>query len=407
MLSTKIKSLMDRLDKRTLDMLALSIGAFGIFYLIWKYSSLIGKDLTFKYFWLAGRLWSGGMSPYGADYQHVGESLFETFNGQPFYYPPNWWPVSGFMALFDYATATEIWRLINVMAIVGGTFLLRAALKRADINLSTPALVLYTGLVGLMQSTIIILQQGQSTGLVYFGLCLAIYATLYSKHFLLGLGMAIMLLKPQIGIPIFFGFFLLKQNYKSVFYTIALTFIMMLPGFISLGFFETLFSFLAGLSEHSQFLSNSAKLSTGFKNIVYLIVNRDISSSLATLLSLIGVWGAAIYLQKIVYEKFDGDGPAKLCLYYMAVIFATLFFAPVHDYDMILVAPVLLLGAVLGTARQMLLAVPFLLLVRAGNIGDLFGPTTVDEARFYGSVVSTVALIIMVAIFVIISRQED
>ena len=91
----------------------------------------------------------------------------------------------------------------------------------------------------------------------------------------------------------------------------------------------------------------------------------------------------------------------------MAVIFATLFFAPVHDYDMILVAPVLLLGAVLGTARQMLLAVPFLLLVRAGNIGDLFGPTTVDEARFYGSVVSTVALIIMVAIFVIISRQED
>ena len=128
MLSTKIKSLMDRLDKRTLDMLALSIGAFGIFYLIWKYSSLIGKDLTFKYFWLAGRLWSGGMSPYGADYQHVGESLFETFNGQPFYYPPNWWPVSGFMALFDYATATEIWRLINVMAIVGGIAYLTVSL---------------------------------------------------------------------------------------------------------------------------------------------------------------------------------------------------------------------------------------------------------------------------------------
>ena len=386
-----------------LSKVGLAIGMLGITYLIWKIISLQGQDLTFKYIWLAGSLWQNGLSPYSIEYQEIGHKMFTTFNGQPFYYPPNWWPFSNILAAFDYNTATEIWRVLNGLCIVSSTFLLNGALKKIDINLTPSSLVLYTGLVSLMQASAIIIATGQTTILIYFGLCLVIYSAVNSRPLWLALGLCVMLLKPQIGVVLFFAFIPFKKYHMALLYTCALTLLLMLPALITIGPFETILPYLKGLSQHSSFATNEAQNSTGLKSILYNITNFKLPSTMATLLSIVGAVGAGLY-----FKKSGKENSTNFIRYLMIIIMITAFIAPLHEYDMIIIVPLILLSAIYGVRAQWLLSLPFIILARSGNIGDLLTPENADDARYYTSVITTIALVALIIILAkIIQRAKE
>ena len=383
-----------------LSKVGLAIGMLGITYLIWKVISLQGQDLTFKYIWLAGNLWQDGLNPYSIEYQEIGHKMFTAFNGQPFYYPPNWWPFSNILAAFDYTTATEIWRVLNGLCIISSTFLLNGAMKKIGINLTLSSLILYTGLVSLMQASAIIIATGQTTILIYFGLCLVIYSAVNSRPLLLALGLCVMLLKPQIGVALFFAFIPFKKYHMALLYTCVLTFLLMLPALITIGPLETILPFLKGLSQHSSFATNEAQNSTGLKSILYSITNFKLPSTMATLLSIVGTLGAGLY-----FKKSDKENSTNFITYWMIIIMITAFVAPLHEYDMIIIAPLILLCAIYGVRAQWLLSIPFIILARSGNIGDLLTPENADDARYYTSVITTIALVAMVIILCKVIRQ--
>ena len=220
-------------DHRTIKVAAAAIGLAGIFYLLWKTIALRGQDLSFRYLWFAGSLWLDGINPYGSQYQEIGHKLFASFNGQPFYYPPNWWPISTFMGKFEYQTAMEIWRTFNMLVIISSTFLLNSALKRVNINILPAYLIFYTGIVSFMQATVISLSTGQTSILMYLGVCLVIYAALTGKHIILAIGFAIVLLKPQIGVPLMIAFLPFRKHHLSIFYASVITFLFSLPALIT------------------------------------------------------------------------------------------------------------------------------------------------------------------------------
>ncbi len=394
------------------------IGIFGVLYLMWKGYTLTGYDLSFKYIWLAGNLWSDGISPYSIQFQEIGQDLFTGFNGQPFYYPPNWWLFSTFLSQFDHPLAVEIWQLFNVSLIITSTLILNMAMRSAGIKLSWAYLFFYTGLVSFMQATAISLATGQTVIFIYFGLCLVIYGTLSQKHFILTLGFCILLLKPQIGVPLMAAFLPFEIYRRPVLYTIATTGLLCLPALITPNPIATTTAFLSGLSKHSEFASNSAQNSTGLKNILYTFSNVEVSGMYLILFTVISVFGVMVYIKKLLKEN-EGTGilsgrtdrTQQFVLLTMGICFLS-FLSPLHDYDLIIVAPLILLCAVFGLGTQWQVSIIFLFLIRAENIAKLLGATSYNETRYYSSIISSIVvfcmlLTLIVAVKNILTRKEE
>lgn len=68
---------------------------------------LVGYD--FRYFWVAGRVWLEGMSPYGPDLPRLSAAMIpEGHVPQIWPYPPSLWLPTAVPALFPFETA---WRV--------------------------------------------------------------------------------------------------------------------------------------------------------------------------------------------------------------------------------------------------------------------------------------------------------
>lgn len=393
------------LENRSVRLLGLAIGVLGLSYLLWKVISLSGEDLTFKYLWFAGSLWQDGLNPYGEDYMIIGHQLFKGFNGQPLYYPPNWWPISSFLALFEYDIAMEIWRVGSAIAIIVSTFFLDKTLKIIDITLSKTYLIFFTGLVCFMQATAVGVATGQTAILLYFALSLTIYAAVHARPILLALGLCILLLKPQVGVPLFFALLPFKKFHPALLYTCALTFLFTLPALFTIGPLETILPYLKGLSQHSTFATNNPLNSTGLKKIISLLLSVGLSSSVASVLSIIVTTLTGLVYSKRQTDQSPDNDNKVLIGFFITTISLIAFIAPLHEYDLIIVAPIILLAAIYQINFQIFVTLAFLVIVRCGNIADLFAPSSVGEARYYTATIATMALIAILAIISSLGRK--
>ncbi len=381
---------------RNLNYLAYTIGLFGITYLIWKLISLQGTDLTFRYIWIAGSIWSQGLNPYGPEYFITASNMFETFNGQPFYYPPNWWGPAQLLAIFEYQVAMEIWRFLNVTLILLSSLLLNRAFRTADIPISNSYLAFYTGLVSLMQITAVVLATGQTVVLMYFGVVLVVCGFMHSSRWQMVLGLTILLLKPQIGVALCFALLMFKRHHVTLFWTGGITFLLTLPALVSTGPIETMRSFLGGLSKHSSFPSNIAEFSTGLKNLVAHTIGAAPSSTLYMLIAIgiLMVIGAIVNLKS---SKLNEDMYFRSQISYLMFALSVLaFLSPIHEYDMLVLLPILMLATICELKVQAALLVIFLLMSRAGNLANIMGYASLDDERLFVSAYYTLMLIILI-----------
>lgn len=246
-----------------------------------------------------------------------------------------------------------------------------------------------------MQATVIGLSTGQTAIAMYFAFSLFIYAAICTRPVLLSIGLCILLLKPQLGVPLFFALLPFRRFHLELLYTCALTFLFILPAAITIGPLETLLPYLKGLAQYSTFAANDPLNSTGLKKVIVLIVGADLSSSVATLLSIIAAVFIGFYYSK---RQMSKNSDRNLIGFFITLISLTAFVAPLHEYDLIIVAPIMFLAKIYPINFQIFLTLAFLVLMRCGNIADLFAPTTVDEARYYTATVATFALIVIIAV---------
>ncbi len=385
-----------------------AIGLIGICYLAWKIVALQGEDLTFKYIWFSGSLWLDGQSPYGPEYMEMGHKLFTGFNGQPFYYPPNWWAISTFFASFDYITAMEIWRVLNGIFILSGTVILNNALRHLGIKLNIGHLIFYTGLISIMQITPVILTTGQTSLLIYLGLCLLINGILADRKWVLTLALCIIVLKPQIGVPLMAALLAFRQHHFALLRASVITIILTIPALISGGPVATITLFLKGLSKHSGFITNSPENSTGLKNILINIFNIEASSTLLTTLSIFMLFIIAMYVKRRTGWGNETLNSRKRIILMIVSLVAVGFIAPLHEYDMIMIAPVLLLTCKFDFRFQNIITLIFMLMMRPGNIANILNIHDVDQERAFIAIIMTTALTFMlVFVFIQSMRIKD
>ncbi len=381
---------------RTTKLAALVFGCAGLCYLFWKLISLQGIDLSFRYIWIAGSIWLDGGNPYGEEYFQLSSELFEGFNGQPFYYPPNWWAVAQSFALFDYSVAMEIWRFISISCVLASSLFLYRALKSSIDTVGVPYMIFYTGLVSLMQITAVVLATGQTVILMYLGMALTASGVLKTNRVLTVIGLSILLLKPQIGVPLCCALLMVRKHQITVLWTGIVGILLAAPAFVITGPVTTLKTYFNGLSQHANFPSNAPEVSTGLKNILAYTMQSTPSSTSLMIIAILVVLVVG-YLANRKSEKITSERQDKFNILYMILAVSLVaFFSPLHEYDMLILLPMLLLATAFELKFQAIFLMVFIAMCRTGNIGALFGFTNHDEERIFVSVVYTIALLLLI-----------
>lgn len=395
------KFLTELSNAKWLKLIGVLVGCVGIAYLGWKFVKLWGYDIDFKYIWLSGKLWSVGESPYSSQFQQQGQILFEVFNDSPFFYPPNWWIVSTFFGQFEYQSAVDLWRCINIGLLISSSFLLRAGMRQAGTNLSWTYLIFYTGLVSLMQATSISLAFGQTAILMYFGVCLIIYATLSHKQLWLVVGFCLILLKPHIGIALMTAYAPFKIYRTPLIFTSVATAIISLPALLSNGIINTIISYLDGLSKYDEDIVNNPQSSSGLKNVFHLITNIQLSGLFVTFLTILCVFVSIMFLKRRGLSISAKVGTDKHIVLLMLSICISGVLMPLHSYDTIFIAPIILLAARFEGMSQWIFSILFLFILRSDNLATATGFYSSGAVYGFGGLIISLAVSSMLILVVI------
>ena len=369
----------------------------------------------FRFIWLAGDLWLDGINPYGDAYEPAGKlRISEGHIPTLWPYPPTWWAFSVPFGALDIYVANVVWNIVNIIMIVWGTVLLSKAFVAAFPDITTSLAPRFGGwmaaavfstvllLLSVLEATAILFSVGQTTLFACFGIAITLWARVQRLDLIEALGLTLILLKPQIGVP--YAIVLLLTDNRSRYVVLlagVFSVILMVPAM--LGEPSVFLDFVRNVTGYDEFTKANLPLSmTGIRLVIFEFLNKDIGNLTAAGLTLGVVLLACV-------------GPTRLCrspdpsvhswqLYGLSTtLIVTL--APLHIYDFVLLAvPLPLLFCANGIGRILLLA-GAALIWRSENLAALTGFHDPSVEIFPGSRLATIgAMIFLVGITITISR---
>lgn len=360
----------------------------GLGYLIRKSVLFSDPTVDYQFIWLAGEMWSMGLNPYSDTYFSLGQEWFASTVHPPkvWFYPPNWWPVARLVALTSFETGIVLWRGLSAICLVAG-ILVVAGFYRSHVAKPDATRVNITlAFVCLMSATPIALSLGQTTFLSFLGLSLFLAAYLAGNGFVMAVGLFLLMMKPQIGLP--FCLFLLagQRWFPTLAGAAVLSILAALPAFFYVGLGEFLGTYVDQFSYHNDMAPNHPREMTGLRNLGHDLFAARLSTLPLTLLAS----GIAFFLG-IVPSTSGAHRAVKLCLLLSMIVLVV----PLHTYDMIVLAPLILLVAPMRLAAQVVIFAGLFLIFRANNLAELTGYYDSQTVYFIGSRMTSTGLLIV------------
>ena len=380
--------------------------AFG--YLAWKSLDASVADVDFKYLWFAGKLWAEGTSPYGMQYYERAQSLFLDTNVPKWMvYPPSWYPLAKILALLPLAVAERLWgALSGIMIVVSGTLMLRTIWHLRESNQIWP-FVAFATFLGMGSATALSLSLGQTTPLMLVGVALFLHGFVARSQVTLGAALVILMLKPNLGLP-FLAFLLFWRS--------------LWPAVVGAGAVSTLSALMALLPydpvtvirEYTQLLRsyggdavNAPPSLTGLINLVYHTLGLNLGGFIPVGLAIIAAVMFAFWLKAAEPKSQSPDRVRYVAA--LALLGSVLFLVPLHTYDLLLAAPLLLFLPLVDFWKRGITVfslVPIFVLFRTNNIATATGLTFATETYFPGSSIASIALFILLLASILIVGTE-
>lgn len=377
-------------------------------YLGFKTYQMAGRPgYDFRFIWLAGDLWLDGINPYSDAYERAGKlRISEGHIPTLWPYPPTWWAFSVPLGALDIYTANVVWNIANIIMIVWGTVLLSKSFVVAFPDITASIAARFGGwmaaavfgtvlfLLSVLEATAILLSVGQTTIFACFGITLMLWSRVHRFSWVEAFGLALILLKPQIGVP--YAIVLLLTGNRSRYVVLlagVFSAILMIPAM--LGDPSVFLDFVRNVTSYDDFTKANLPLSmTGMRLVIFEVLNKDIGNLIAAGLTLGVVLLACV-------------GPTRLCrspdqavhawqLYGLSTT-VIVALAPLHIYDFVLLAvPLPFLFCANGMGRVLLLA-GAALIWRSENLGALTGFHDPGVEIFPGSRLATIGAMIFLA----------
>lgn len=376
--------------------LALLLGAFG--YFLTKVLSPDVAAVDFKYLWFAGHLWNEGVNPFGPDYLARAEAFFVDTNVPMWMaYPPYWYPWSRLLAQVPLDGAERLWGLLSGGMIVAGALIVAQAFRPFRQPAGRPALIAFAVFLMASSATAQALSMGQTAPMLFLGVALFIWGLARGSGPALCIALIILMLKPNFGLPFAVFAILLPGFGLWVILAAALSVAAMLPALAPHGVTTVLTAYAQILAAYGDHPANIPPALTGITNLLHHVAGANIGGIAPVLLAALVAAALALRLRA---DMTNGDLPtASRLSTAILLLTATMFLVPLHTYDLLLAAPVLLLPTLRPTPRLPLAcaALAMFVLFRPNNIADATGFTVPGESYFAGSALVTLALLLLLA----------
>lgn len=365
-----------------------SIAAVVIFVLSATYLTVkifdIRDLIDFKTVWLAGEIWRQGHSAYGPEYLAEGKRIFWESN-VPFWfpYPPNWYPVARPLGNFSFDEASIYWRAISAVLLISGFWFAATSASKANPNIDILQYALFFMFVAVGSATAISLSTGQTSILIFFGTAVFLWGYVQNRRVAVALALAVLVMKPNFGLP-FVAFCLFQREYwPAVIAAGVIALAMAAPALVPYGPVNVIGDYAAVLGQFHQVQTNTPETTTGLRNLFFHATGIDLKSYFP--MALACLTAAAIG----AVPRNDTRTRLAKCLFLIA---ASLFFVPMHTYDFIIIAPLVLLDRRLSRYSTWIAVAGLLVIFRMNNFAYWTGITMHSERFLGGSLVTSLAI---------------
>lgn len=363
-----------------------------IAYLVWRTAIKPEHEIDFRYYWSAGRAWAAGLDPYAPGFAGFAAGIVPPGNVVSLWaYPPHWWPISRFLSLFDITAAVLIWRLMGSAAMLVGTAMVVTARQARDADLSLLSIAVAIALT-LVEPTAQAIAYGQSSLVVYTGVCLVAAGCLRASLPLMAVGLAVAALKPQVGVLLFCFLAPNWRNWPAIIAAGAIALAAALPQFVQHGFVQTLQEMRGNLPQTNAGAFTMAAL-TG---PVQLLARAGMEVP-----ALVEYASAAVVCVVAGAANIGRNGEASRLPLGVALA-AIGALAPLHTYDLtILILPIIIAWrSDIADAGRIAMFVAVALLIRPSKLEALLGFQIYGNGVSIGAFFATVAALIVLAVTV-------
>jgi len=378
----------------------------GILYLMSKLLTAPGFNpqdhIDFQDLWLAGKLWASGRNPYDGAFFPNAEHLSTWF------YPPYWYPLVVPFGLLPYEVALGLWKIINFLLLIGATYLGARTIADLVQQKWLPLFCAGTTYVCFMHAGPLALWVGQTSIIVYFGISVLFFGILKARPSMLVIGLLLLALKPQIGVVAFAAVAALRSHRWVIAPAGAICLLSTGAIAITANYRESIEGFLVNLARHSEHSANRPPYQTGLIHILDYIQPVSGGLPVTLLTTSAAVVCAVIAFYALPIDRIKKMANAAQTVSSLALFVATTFFIlPLHYYDMISLAVLLMIIVALPLQGRWLIAIGLFLCFRPDYIGRAFG--IAPSAEIFKSDLTSVGLLMLVlgAVWSLLASRSD
>ena len=369
---------------------------------LWRcYDAATGAFVThwhhdFKHFWLAGHAWLNGRSPYLPEHLDYGAELFYAFTN-PFFYPPAILPALSPLSALPMPAAARVLFLTNIILILficGGLSKITACYaprldRRVIFFLLLFLLAIY------IRPVMRVIIYGQVTIILCAAFMCFLHSVINKRSFLAAGALTLLLMKPQIGLGLL-AYALCRKDLRiagalAVFATGALS----AAGLAVEKPVEAFFGYFNGVGMYASMPENNSAASGGFG---YLFGLWGIQPSSAAIL-------AAVIAVPAVIARAQQTGSDLVAI--SLVMVWSIFAAPNHSTDFVLLAPILIfLFTQVGAALRIVLAAIMAYIGRSWEITAFISHMTGTDPAHTAAMGHTIALAGLLAFLALMLRRN-
>ena len=295
------------------------------------YTMFVFRERDTFYFWIAGKVWGMGGSPYSSLFGTVKTALVGTSIADIWLYPPTWYPICRVLAAMPLGVATKTWSMLSLLALFGSVVGWRAY-RCVNGPLNQLSFTLLFFVIITAEPTFRSVHNGQMGTFVFLGVNLLLFGALRKNMICAVLGAYLVMLKPSLGIPLCGAAVLMPGMWQPMVIAGAVTTVSMLPAFQV----DTVDSMLAGFARNMEiyrgFMFNSPSELTGFFHFADRIWQYQPSVAVTISASIIPIAAAFGCLKLRRASRED-----TIMSLFVVGISSTAFFSLPHRYDLVCV----------------------------------------------------------------------
>lgn len=373
---------------------------------------IASPGFDFRYFWVAGRTWLDGASPYGPAFLAASHRLIDQGHLPEIWpYPPTLFLPTVVIGLFEFHTAWIIWQILRNLAVIAASAVLAfgmpvlalPGMRLRGFGLTRPGFfALHFAIVAGTEATVFSNASGQFSEFVYLALCVALVGLARGKSSsVVVVALAVTFMKPQIGGILAIGLLVSgRQGAALVAQAALLSLILLLPALAVRP--TVLVDWLHVLGRYDDV--NNANLPvamTGVRNLLWVFADREIGN-LAALVIASGIAACVALWRRRAGGRLKGGEAERLTATVITMTLVALALSPLHLYDFSLFGVAFLALAGASGPRFVAAAVSTAVIMRPTAVQILLSGGAAPII-FAGSTFATVAA--MVILFVDLTRR--